>query len=182
MAGAGATNATSNPDEPGISLTHPAAEVGLIGFHQSGHDGSKQIDLFEIDTPMLTMEDRDRDTSLRSAADIAVRENTPIVSPVTGRVKRAGAYVLYCDIDDNFAVIEPDDRPGWEVKVLHIVDVAVRPGDRVVAGETLIAPSARKLPFVSQIDEFTPEPSWPHVHIEVIDPSVPDRPTGPGCP
>ena len=31
-------------------------------------------------------------------------------------------------------MIEPDERPGWEVKILHIDGVAVRAGDRVLAG------------------------------------------------
>ena len=35
---------------------------------------------------------------------------------------------------------------------------------------------------VSQVDEFTAEPSNPHVHLEVIDTSIPDRPSsGGGC-
>ena len=43
-------------------------------------------------------------------------------------------------------------------------------------------PRATQLPFVSQVDEFTAEPSNPHVHVEVIDPSIPDIPTpGGGC-
>jgi hypothetical protein len=102
-------------------------------------------------------------------------------APVTGTVLRSGTYVLYCDHRDDYAVIEPDERPGWEVKILHIDGVLVRRGDRVVAGETVIAPRPTRLPFESQVDEFTAPPPWPHVHIEVVDPSIPDRPNGPGC-
>jgi hypothetical protein len=32
------------------------------------------------------------------------------------------------------------------------------------------------------VEESTGEPPWPHVHIEVVDPSIHDRPTGAGCP
>jgi hypothetical protein len=39
----------------------------------------------------------------------------------------------------------------------------------------------RVLPFRSQVDDRTAAPHWPHVHVEVIDPSIPDRPSGPGC-
>jgi hypothetical protein len=95
-------------------------------------------------------------------------------------VKRAGTYTLYCEYRDDYVVIEPDERPGWEVKVLHIDGVRVRAGDRVVAAETVLAPRPHKLPFESQVDEVTAPPPWPHVHVEVIDPSIPDRP-GPGC-
>ncbi|MEZ5227022.1 MAG: hypothetical protein R2710_10200 [Acidimicrobiales bacterium] len=66
--------------------------------------------------------------------------------------------------------------------MLRISGVAVRKGDRVEAGVTVLAPTAHLLPFSSQIDDLTANPSWPHVHIEIIDPSIPDRPSvGGGC-
>jgi hypothetical protein len=55
----------------------------------------------------------------------------------------------------------------------------VQPGDRVVAGETVVAAAPRMLPIVSQVDEHSAT-GWPHVHIEVVDPSVP-VPPGSGC-
>jgi murein DD-endopeptidase MepM/ murein hydrolase activator NlpD len=106
----------------------------------------------------------------------------PITAPVTGTVIRAGGYTLYCKYRDDYVVIEPDVHPGWEVKVLHIDGVQVSAGDRVKAGETVLAPRARVLAFGSQIDLITANPSWPHVHIEVVDPTIPDRPSpGGGC-
>jgi hypothetical protein len=105
-----------------------------------------------------------------------------IRAPVTGTVKRAGTYVLYCKYSDDFVVIDPDDRPGWEVKVLHIDGVRVSVGDRVDAGVTVLAPRPTPLPFRSQVDDDTAEPSWPQVHIEVVDPTVPNPPRpGSGC-
>ena len=65
---------------------------------------------------------------------------------MTGSVLRAGRYTLYCDYRDDFVVIEPDEHPGWEVKVLHISGVRVSGGDRVVAGETVIAPGPARAP------------------------------------
>ncbi|MEZ5342180.1 MAG: hypothetical protein R2706_12250 [Acidimicrobiales bacterium] len=66
------------------------------------------------------------------------------------------------------------------MKVLHIDGVQVVKGDRAVAGITVLAPRARVLPFGSQVDDLTATPSWPHVHIEVVDPAcltgpAPDR-------
>jgi murein DD-endopeptidase MepM/ murein hydrolase activator NlpD len=113
-----------------------------------------------------------------------VAPDAEIRSPVTGTVKRAGGYILYCEHQDDFAVIEPDARPGWEVKLLHIDGVQVQAGQRVEAGATLIAPRPTQLPFGSQVDDHTASPAWPHVHIEVVDPSIPDRPSpggGGGC-
>lgn len=164
-----------------VTLHHPAHSVAIIGFHESSHDGSQQIDLDPIATPALTMETRDRGTGSRTAADIAVAPGSPVFSPVSGVVLRSGTYTLYCDHSDNFAVIEPDEHPGWEVKIFHIVDVQVTAGQRVEAGVTLVAPEARVLPFESQVDEFSATPPWPHVHVEVIDPSIPDRPSSGSC-
>ena len=164
-----------------LALRLPASRVEEIGFHESNHDGAQRQEPVDI-VRTRTLESRDRDTDGHGAADIVVDPAVEIRSPVSGVVKRAGGYTLYCDHRDFFAVIEPDIRAGWEVKVLHLTGMLVRPGDRVEAGVTVLAPGARVLPFTSQVDEFTGEPSWPHVHIEVVDPSIPDRPgSGGGC-
>jgi hypothetical protein len=129
-----------------------------------------------------TLEGRERLTTSRTAADVVSDPQVEIRAPVTGRVKRAGSYVLYCKYSDDFVVIEPDDHPGWEVKLLHIDGEAVSAGQRVEAGETIIAPRPTKLPFESQVDELSDGEAWPHVHIEVVDPSIPNRPSpGSGC-
>ena len=165
-----------------VTLHLPASAVALVGFHQSTHDGAQAMTALTVDVPMRTMADRNRDTDRRGAADLPVHPLAEIRSPVSGTVLRAGGYVLYCRYTDDFAVIEPDDRPGWEVKVLHLRGVAVQAGDRVEAGVTVLAAGATVFPFRSQVDAFTAEPSWGHVHLEVVDPSIPDRPSsGPGC-
>ena len=66
--------------------------------------------------------------------------------------------------------------------MLHIEGLALTKGQRVEAGVTRLAAHARVLPFASTVEDDTAVPAWPHVHIEVVDPSVQDRPTGPGCP
>jgi biotin carboxyl carrier protein len=165
-----------------VTLTHPSARVERIGFHESTHDGGlDQAPLPSAVSPVV-LETRDRGTGPRSAADVVVEPGSAIHAPVSGTVIRGGPYTLYCDHIDEYLVIEPDARPGWEVKVLHVVGLQVGVGDRVVAGETLVALHAHELPFASQVDELrSADPAWPHVHVEVLDPSVPDRPTGPGC-
>jgi len=166
----------------GVTLTHPSSRVERVAFHQSNNDGARQLTALPTAVAPVTLDDRDRDTGPRGAADVVVDPATDIRSPVTGTVKRAGRYVLYCKYSDDYVVIEPHDHPGWEVKVLHVRDVAVRAGARVVAGRTVIAPGPAHLPFASQVDDVrTADPPWPHVHIEVVDPTIPDRP-GPGCP
>ncbi len=161
----------------GIELRLPSRAVELIGFHQSGHFGAAQQDARSIGTPMLTLPSRGRGTGLRSAADVVAALGEPVISPVTGRVKKAQGYALYCRHPDDYVVIAPDARPSWEVKVLHISGLLVRPGDRVEAGRTLIAQGPRLLPFASQVDVHSRLARPAHVHIEVVDPS---KPAGPG--
>lgn len=167
----------------GVTLHHPAAVVERVGFHESNHDGARPVDPLPTAANAVELESRERDTLPRTASDIVVDPAAEIRAPVTGTVIRAGGYTLYCVNSDEYVVIEPDAHPGWEVKVLHIVGVQVRRGDRVVAGETMVAQHARVLPFESQVDELrTVDPAWPHVHVEVVDPSIPDRPSpGGGC-
>lgn len=165
----------------GVTLRHPSARVERVAFHESNHDGARSLEPLPTAADPVTLETRERGTGGLTAADVVVDPNVEIRAPVTGRVLRAGTYVLYCDYSDDYLVVEPDDRPGWEVKMLHIDGVAVRAGDRVAAGETVVAPRPTRLPFESQVDEVTASPAWPHVHIEVVDPSIPDRPSGGGC-
>ncbi|MDQ1445945.1 MAG: hypothetical protein QOI20_2409 [Acidimicrobiaceae bacterium] len=167
----------------GITLLHPAALVERVGFHQANHDGARELEPLPTTVAPATLELRDRGTPARTAADIVVDPNTEIRSPVTGTVKRAGTYTLYCHYTDSYAVIDPAAHPGWEVKLLHVVGLRVRAGQPVVAGVTVIAAHAHKLPFESQVDELAaPLPAWPHVHVEVVDPSIKDRPNpGSGC-
>jgi biotin carboxyl carrier protein len=167
----------------GITLVHPGARVERIGFHQSNHEGARQLDALPAATRPVTLEPRDRLTPDRTAADIVVEPGLEVRSPVTGRVKRAGRYVLYCKYSDDYVVIAPDDHPAWEVKILHIDGVRVRSGDRVVAGQTVLAPRPTRLPFESQVDDLrTADPAWTHVHVEVVDPSIRNIPSpGGGC-
>ena len=167
----------------GITLHHAARLVERVGFHQSNHEGAQQIEVLPTAVRPITLESRERLTSERTAADMVVEPNAEIRAPVTGTVIRAGTYTLYCKYSDDYLVIAPDARPEWEVKLLHIDGVLVRAGDRVEAGVTVVAPHATPLPFESQVDEVRDaDPAWPHVHMEVVDPSIPNvRSPGGGC-
>lgn len=167
----------------GITLTHPSRRVERVAFHESTNDGARQLEPLPTIINPLTLESRGRRTGPRGAADVVTDPSVEIRAPVTGKVIRGGTYVLYCDYSDDYVVIEPDAHPGWEVKVLHIDGVRVTDGQRVTAGRTVLAPGPTQLPFQSQVDKArTAEPAWPHVHIEVVDPAIPDRPSpGGGC-
>jgi hypothetical protein len=168
----------------GVTLRHPSSRVERVGFHQANHDGAREMEVLPTAVAPVVLDDRERNTGRHSASDLVVDPEVELRAPVSGVVKRAGTYVLYCKYSDDFLVIEPDDHPGWEVKLLHIDGVMVRAGDRVVAGETVVAPRPTQLPFESQVDEVrTVDPAWPHVHIEVVDPSIRNQPSPgePGC-
>ena len=164
-----------------LEVRMPVSRYETVGFHESGHDGAFQLEVANLDD-WSTLASRGRGTGSRTAADIVARVDEPVMAPIDGTVIRAGSYTLYCDHTDNFVVIEPSGRPGWELKIFHFSGLQVGVGDEVIASDTMIATGGRILPFVSQVDEFTAEPSNPHVHIEVIDTSIPDRPSsGGGC-
>lgn len=167
----------------GILLMHPAQRIERVAFHESNHEGARQMDPLPSASAPVTLESRERGTGSRTAADIVADPTGEIRSVVTGTVIRAGSYVLYCDYTDYFVVIEPDAHPGWEVKMLHMAGVNVSVGDRVTAGSTVVGPRPTLLAFESQVDELTTgDGHWPHVHVEVIDPSIPNRPSpGGGC-
>ena len=88
-------------------------------------------------------------------------------SPVTGEVVEAESYSLYGQHPDQLVTILPEDRSDLHVVLLHLEDVDVEEGDRVEAGTTEIAGSARRLPFSSQVDRETEPDAWPHAHLEV---------------
>jgi biotin carboxyl carrier protein len=164
-----------------VTLHYPGDVVEVVGLHQSGHDGAQPQQPVEGPARIGLLDTRGRDTNPQGAADIVVDPTREVRSPVTGTVLRAGSYTLYCDHVDDYVVVEPDARPGWEVKLLHFEGVAVRKGMRVEAGVTVVGSRARLLPFASQVDKHTVAPHWPHLHIEVVDPSVKDRPSGGSC-
>jgi murein DD-endopeptidase MepM/ murein hydrolase activator NlpD len=153
----------------------------VVGLHQAGHDGAQPQSPVKGPARLGRLGSRARDTNGQGAFDIVVDPNQPVRAPVTGTVVRGGSYTLYCDHVDDYVVIEPDARTGWEVKLLHFRGVTVGKGDRVQAGVTVVGTRARALPFRSQVDKHTAPPHWPHLHVEVVDPSIKDRPTGAGC-
>lgn len=156
-----------------VTLVHPADRVARVGFHQASDVRNRDLAPARSAVRPTVLPSRGRATSRRSAADIVVHPDAAIRAPVSGIVKRARGYRLYCKHHDAFAVISPDGHPEIEVKILHISGLRVRPGDRVVAGKTVIAQHATKFPFRSQIDAFTAGMAWPHVHIEVTQLAVP---------
>jgi len=188
------TQPQSPPPLP-APATHSRAFAGLdhlqlvlpvgaraIGFHESGTRGAKPLhpmgvprindnmtrlakapvgDGFEY----LVLGSRARRNAPTSAVDVAMPFNTPVQSPVTGRVVDATAYLLYHEVPDNAVYLVPDSRPDLVVVLMHLNGLKINVGDRVEAGRTVLALTARLLPFGSQIDRYAGR--MPHVHLEV---------------
>jgi murein DD-endopeptidase MepM/ murein hydrolase activator NlpD len=167
----------------GVVLVHPSSRVEHIGFHQSSVDGAQELEILPTAVRPSVLNTRKRGTGGQTAADVVVEPGTQVRAPVTGTVVKAGPYRLYCAYADETVVIEPDTHPGWHVVVLHLQGVLVAAGQRVDAGVTPIATQAHQLPFASQVDRLrSASPAWPHVHIEVDDPAIPDTPSkGDSC-
>ena len=159
-----------------VTLHYPSSRVEHVGFHQSNDEGSQELEALPgVDATRL--EDRGRNTAPQGSADVVVDPDSEIRAPVSGTVVSSGSYVLYCHNYDYFLNIEPDDHPGWKVRMLHLTGLDVGNGDRVEVGVTVVAPHARQLPFASQVDDIrTADPAWPHVHMEVVDPNIPNVP------
>ncbi|MBA2608097.1 MAG: hypothetical protein H0U92_04115 [Actinobacteria bacterium] len=166
-----------------VTLNYPAQRVERVGFHESNRLGARDLEVMSDAGAWLDMPTRDRNTPGRTAADIVSEPDREVRVPVTGTVKRAGTYTLYCKYTDSYAVIEPDGHPGWEVKVLHITGLVVLTGQHVEAGVTPLAAHPTRLPFKSQVEDYGAAPLWPHVHIEVVDPTIKNPPGvgGNGC-
>jgi len=162
-----------------FALFHPSRHVERVGFHQASDVRDRVLTIAPTAVAPKVLASRSRGTPARTAADIVVPPHEVIYAPVSGIVKRAGGYHLYCKYPDSFVVISPNGHPELEVKMLHITGLHVRPGDNVVAGKTIVATHATHFPFVSEVDPFTVH-KWPHVHIEVTQLVVPSAKPQPG--
>jgi hypothetical protein len=163
-------------DAQGVTLNYPTARVEIVGFHESNLAASRPLVALPGPGRYVVMPTRDRHTANATAADVESDPDGEVRAPVSGVVKRGGTYTLYCKYTDSFLVIEPDSHPGWEVKLLHINGLVVAKGQRVVAGETKVAMHPTRLPFVSDVEQFSQAPVWPHVHLEVDDPTIKNPP------
>jgi len=179
-------------DVAGISLFIPARHVLLIGYHEAVEpealtlhplgrcEGNRQRPRYRCGPPepgprYTIMHSRHRHQSPTSAVDVAMPRNEAVRSPVTGTVASVRTYWLYGQVLDDRLVLIPRGRRDLRVILLHIRDVRVRRGQRVVAGATPVA-TVRALPFASEVNRYV-GPGISHVHIEVKRVGPPGRTT-----
>ncbi len=149
----------------GLDLHRPSDDLVLAGFHQASMPGSLAMDPVGERTRVLPS--RGRAYPRTSAVDLVLVDEEPVRAPVTGRVVEVEQYRLYNRHGDQRVTIHPDGRSDLRVVLLHVEGMRVEVGDRVEGGQTVIARTARRFPFRSQVDEETAPDAWPHVHLEV---------------
>ncbi len=159
----------------GVVVHHPVLAGERVGFHEAGHDGARPLAAEPTAVGPFVLPSRGRPTGPTTSADVVVLPDAEVRAPVTGVVVAAEDYLLYCRHPDARLLLAPDGDPDLLLAVLHVTGLLVEPGDRVQAGVTPIAERATPLPFTSQIDRYGATPSWPHVHLELFDPDVPDE-------
>jgi murein DD-endopeptidase MepM/ murein hydrolase activator NlpD len=151
-----------------LALRLPSREVVVHGFHEASNRTS--FAMTPVGDESRVLPSRGRPAPATSAVDIVLADDEPVRSPVTGTVEVAESFHVYGKHPDRRIVLVPDDAPELRVVVLHVTGVAVKVGDRVEAGVSVLAESARRFPFRSQIDDETAPDAWPHVHYEVRPP------------
>jgi hypothetical protein len=190
--GAGSDGATSAgaPTRPlarvgALRVRAPAVAPVVVGFHEAAtshgltmqpvgrrlEDRNPSGQALPADdpagTPYLVLDPRGEPTAPTSAVDVVMRDDEPVLAPVTGWVSDVRDVVLYETYADQRVELVPRSAPHLRVVLIHVDGVAVAPGDAVVAGRTVLAATARRFPFASQIDRDTDPEVWPHVHLEV---------------
>jgi len=168
-----------------LTLLAPSDDPVLVGFHEAGtrdglglepvgplivNDNTTRFTAPPDDpdgTPYRILHSRGRAAGPTSAVDVVMRDDDPVLSPVSGVVTDVRVYYLGGRHRDLRLELRPDDAPELRVILIHVDEVAVATDDRVEAGRTVLADTARRFPFVSQIDYVTDPERWPHVHLEV---------------
>jgi hypothetical protein len=171
-----------------IQLFLPAVHVICVCYHEASYDHAMRLQplgrlerdynrtKFARDTPntagpsYVIMSSRGRATPATSAVDLVLPEGTPYLAPVDGVVKKVRAYRLYGRYPDVELSIRPEDDPAFQVVMIHLDGVRVRPGDSVVQGVTHLG-EPRVFPFSSQSAYYVGG-HHPHVHLEIVDPRL----------
>lgn len=177
-----------------LELHHPSPAPLAVGFHEAATSralpmrplgrivsggaiaGGAVVGDTVAGWPYRVLPSRGRRALPTSAVDVALPDGEPVLAPISGEVVDVGTYHLEGRYPDRRIEIRPDAAPTRRVVVIHVAGVQVAAGDRVEGGRTPLARTARRFPFVSQIDTYTAPEHWPHVHIEVQPEPPPDPP------
>lgn len=178
----------------GDLLVHvPAEDAVLVSYHEAAfpealaisplgsllgnENPTRGLDHAEdaAGVPFHVQVSRGRANAPTSAVDVVMRPGEQVRAPVTGTVTDVRSYRLYGSHEDVRLEIRPDGAPDRAIVLIHVQDVVVGAGDRVVVGDVL-AGAARQFPFSAVVDRQTAPDRFGHVHLEVkqltADPAV----------
>lgn len=100
-----------------------------------------------------------------SSVDVAVKEGTPVKSPVSGKVGAVEPYLLYGRYNDVRIDILPKGNQRIKISIIHLKQPTITVGQRVEAGVTVLA-MPRRLPVNSQIDQYLGQIT-DHIHMQI---------------
>jgi len=177
--------------ELGITMYLPAEykHIRGIGYHESSH--TRAFSLTPVGTVILNDNAWDVDVSLDSAAplpayyimetrgeyatattvaDIAMDPGTPVLAPISGTIIKVESKVIYDEYQDAQIEMIPDGHPDVRVAFLHVDQIRIKPGDKVVQGKTALGiPKDWRGSIDAELDDYV-KPAMPHVHIQVNTP------------
>ncbi len=135
----------------------------------------KSYPALKVDNPInydkskkaVIMKSRGRGTSFCSAVDIAAEKESVIFSPVTGKITKIKEYYLYNRYPDYHIEIRPDRAPEVRIVLIHIKNLNIKKGQRVIQGTTKLG-IVRSLSNLinSQIIKYYGS-NQEHLHIQV---------------
>ncbi len=135
----------------GLDLHLPARNVVVVGFHEAREQHLTLLPQGRFD---LVMPSRGREGTPTSAADIVIAAGEDVLAPVSGTLRLVSSYDLYEEYTDVLLEIVPDGRPDLVVTMYHLDGIQVRTGQRVEAGQTVLASAARAFDFVAQVEAW----------------------------
>lgn len=130
-----------------------------------------------LDAQALHLWREGADTAMDTSIDVGAEAGTQVYAPITGTVVLVNEYELYETFTDYEIHIQPDGRPNLDVVVIHISDVEVKAGDKVIGGVT---PLARVRDIASeditdiQLAYYTKEGHGNHTHVQVNNADYPE--------
>lgn len=117
-------------------------------------------------------------TEMDTSIDMGAEAGDTVYAPVTGTVVLVRTYRLYNTCDDYEIHIQPDGRDDLDVVEIHITDVTVKAGDKVVGGVTPMAKvrdlSKEKITDI-QLAYYTKPGHGNHTHVQVNDTNWKDK-------
>lgn len=169
-----------------LYLPAPYEDVTGVAFHEAGNSKAlsqepighliRNDNPYKTDVPLdsgevlpnyFIMESRGEYSAATTVADVAIREGTPVRSPIDGVITKVKHVVIYGGYDDLQVEIMPAGHPDLRVAFLHLDQLRIKEGDSVKQSKTVLGVARDfRSSFRSEIEDYV-KPAVPHVHIQL---------------